>query len=895
MGAVRPNRQSRRVLRAATAALLAISTTIAAGTAAHAEQHKTAASKIVGMAPRSVASHAVTPHRRHDPNTVLSLNVGLVIRHSTELDGVIRAASTPGDPAYGHYLSQAQYRARYSPTDADVGAVRTWLVERGLRITGVSPDRAIVSAEATTAVAERAFAVTVNDYVAGKRTFFANDAAPTVPADSRVRWVTGLDDFAVVRSFAVSPAFRSGGYFPSDFQTGYNTGGATTTQSIGFTLWGAPLVHGDLAQFATATSSTPVVIGQAGANGIDFIPCSGSACVPGGSQSSDTTAWLETALDVESAHGIAAGGHMKYWLAATDGNGNPGFSSLEHAVNAAANDGTVHVVSNSWGVSSDISDPNMDVSLQHAAAVGTTFFFSSGDDPVISYPATSPYVVAVGGTSLNLNSTFHYVAESTWGGSGTGCSAAFARPSWQIGVGSAATCAGRAEPDVAAAADPQTGAYVYVDGAHLQVGGTSLAAPLWAGMTALWNQANVSASKPLVGFAAPVFYALGNNPSAYSQAFHDVATGATGGNAAVAGWDQATGWGSPNLANLITVYQHLTATKTTLVSSKNPTLTGSTVVFTATVSPTPTGGTVTFRQDSKAMSGCSAKPLSSGHATCSATFSRTGTVHVQAAYSGSADYAAGASNIVAERANPSSGYWMASSGGAVFGFGTALWHGNAVTQNVTHFEPTPSRKGYWIVNRAGQVFAFGDAHPFGNASGLAFGETVPSLSATPTGHGYWLFTSKGRALTFGDAHFYKDLAGRALNGPVIGSVATPSGHGYYMVASDGGIFSFGDARFFGSTGNLRLNKPVNGLVPTPTNRGYWMVASDGGIFAFGDAAFRGSMGGRHLNDPVVGMVRYGNGYLMVAADGGIFDFSDKPFLGSLAGRTLVNPIVSVAS
>ena len=223
---------------------------------------------------------------------------------------------------------------------------------------------------------------------------------------------------------------------------------------------------------------------------------------------------VETALDVESAHGIAPGGHMKYWLASTDGSGHPSLAALENAVSAAANDSTLDIVSNSWGADGDVWDPNMDVSFQHAASVGKTFYFSSGDTATISYPATSPYVVSVGGTSLNLNGSFAYVSESAWSGSGTGCSAHFPRPSWQVGV-AAATCTGRAEPDVAADADRPPVRTCTSAAAMVSVGGTSLAAPLWAGMTAVWNQANIDAGKPLVGFAAPLFYSFGNNPSVY--------------------------------------------------------------------------------------------------------------------------------------------------------------------------------------------------------------------------------------------------------------------------------------------------------------------------------------------------------------------------------------------
>ena len=558
---------------------------------------------------------------------------------------------------------------------------------------------------------------------------------------------------------------------------------------------------------------------------------------------------------------VAPGAHLRYWLGTTSFQGGqilPDVAAVEQAVNAAANDSTVKVVSNSWGFGADVRDPNMDTSLQHAAALGKTFYFSSGDTASISYPATSPYVVSVGGTSLVLHTDSSYASESAWAGSGNGCSGVFSRPGWQVGVG-AATCGGRAEPDVAADAAPATGAYVYFDGGAEKVGGTSLAAPLWAGMTAVWNEANLQASKPGVGFAAPLLYSLANNPSVYHSVFHDVRVGSARGNAAGAGWDEVTGWGSPDLARMVARHLVEAGTTTTLVAAPNPVGIGGLVTYSATVAPVPTGGSIAFRRDGISLPGCGSVAISAGHAHCTVEFGQAGTYVVQAAYTGDSTFAGSPGNVVRQLVLPvppsPAGYWMSGGGGAVYSFGLATWHGNARTTGVVHFEPTPSRHGYWIVNRLGQVYAFGDAHSLGAAPALAAGETVSSLSSTPTGHGYWLFTTRGRALHYGDAHFYGDLSGRALNRPVIGSVATPSGHGYFMVASDGGIFSFGDAAFFGSTGGIRLNKPVNGLVPTATNRGYWLVASDGGIF----------------------------------------DFSDKPFLGSLAGKPLASPIVSVAT
>ena len=247
---------------------------------------------------------------------------------------------------------------------------------------------------------------------------------------------------------------------------------------------------------------------------------------------------------------------------------------------------------------------------------------------------------------------------------------------------------------------------------------------------------------------------------------------------------------------------------------------------------------------------------------------------------------------------PRAGYWMVGRDGAVYAFGDARSYGNAPVGAIpaVDLEPTPSGNGYWIVDEAGRVFNFGDAPRLGNADAtrLAVGEKVTSLSATPSGAGYWIFTTRGRVLVFGDARFLGDMAAVTLNGPVLDSIPTPSGNGYYMVASDGGIFAFGDAAFRGSMGGRHLNAPVESLVPDADGAGYWLVASDGGIFAF-DAPFRGSMGGTRLNGAVTGMVRYGAGYLMVGEDGGIFSFSDRPFAGSLGGHHLAEPIVSVAA
>ena len=231
------------------------------------------------------------------------------------------------------------------------------------------------------------------------------------------------------------------------------------------------------------------------------------------------------------------------------------------------------------------------------------------------------------------------------------------------------------------------------------------------------------------------------------------------------------------------------------------------------------------------------------------------------------------------------GYWTATSGGGVSGFGDAGKDGSVgvnLARPVVSMAATPDAKGYWLVASDGGIFTFGDAHFYGSTGHIHLNQPIVGMAPTPDGHGYWLVASDGGIFTFGDAHFYGSTGNIHLNQPIVGMAPTPDGHGYWLVASDGGIFTFGDAHFYGSTGNIHLNQPIVGMAATPDGHGYWLVASDGGIFTFGDAHFYGSTGNIHLNQPIVGMAPTpdGHGYWLVASDGGIFTFGDAHFYGS---------------
>jgi len=554
---------------------------------------------LAGQTPVIVLDGAATLRSHHDPAASLTLNIGLAVRDSAALDGLIAAASDPASPQYGHYLTPAQYIERFAPADTEVQAVRAWAGGAGLRVDAVSPDHLLMTVRGTSASAERALGVHINDYSLGGRRFQSNDRDATVPAGLDIRSVSGLSTLYRVHAMSQrtwstrTASVRSGGYYPDDFKAAYNVGpvGDGKGQTIGLTLWGSPLPQSDLDTFAAHTGTTRVISGGAGDDGIDWTPVNNNPYT-------NTSVLNEVALDVEYAHGMAPHSHLKYWLSdctvvydpAHGPVCSPSTVGLEQAVSAAAHahdtDPTLHAVSNSWGGNEPATADdyafasNLDASFQYAASQGVTFYFSSGDtgyasgsetqcdpaqDPagctqaLPSYPADSPYVVAVGGTSLQTGVNYSYGSESAWNGSGGGCSLVEGHPSWQTGVG-AATCAGRAEPDVSADAYPNTGAYVAVYGGGYRIGGTSLAAPLWAGMMTSLNRSLADTGRPAVGFAAPRLYALANSTTTYGRDFHDVTNGnndpsPNGTDGAYAqsagpGWDEATGWGSPNLANL---------------------------------------------------------------------------------------------------------------------------------------------------------------------------------------------------------------------------------------------------------------------------------------------------------------------------------------------------------
>jgi len=638
------------VFRTVSAALLAGAVTVALVVGATGTRPRPVAQAaaplphvLAGQTPDVVVhprpGRAATLLHPHDPTATLTLAIALDVHNAPALDATIAAAAPSSALVEGQALTRAAYMARHAPTDEEVAAVRAWATAAGLTVGAVTPDHLLLMVGGTTRQVAQALGLDIADYRWGGRVFMSNDRDPVVPGDLDIRAISGLTTLHRFRTFRRTPSLRAPSgcpgdpypcYLPQDFLAAYNAGPVAdaTGQAIGLTLWGAPLGQSDLTAYAQHTGTPPLTIGQAGADGLDFIPVGSTAGAP----SPGTAA--ELALDVETAHGVAPHSHLRYWLGATDTAGNPTDVGLEMAVDAAANDPTVHVVSNSWGgpEATSADDPfvaTVNASFQHAASVGTTFYFSSGDDGyrsgcvdptdptcpgAASFPADSPYVVAVGGTTLTTTATGDYAGETVWGNEGEGaatgggCSTIFARPTYQAGIGATTplTCTlstglpARAEPDIAADADPQTGAYVYVNGTATTIGGTSLAAPLWAGFAADVTQYLAARGEPM-GFAAPTIYHLGTTPATALRDFHDVTQGyndpgaGAQGYRAGPGYDVASGLGSPNVATFAADYAALIAPSAlaTATTTPAPPTATSTPVLLATSTPIPPTATAT--------------------------------------------------------------------------------------------------------------------------------------------------------------------------------------------------------------------------------------------------------------------------------------------------------------
>jgi subtilase family serine protease len=262
---------------------------------------------------------------------------------------------------------------------------------------------------------------------------------------------------------------------------------------------------------------------------------------------------VEESLDVEWAHAIAPDANIILFEASSSST-----TDLDTAIQTAAQTAGVSVVSMSYSTYevlyyvSGIDESSTDsVYTTPAGHQGVTFLASTGDQasPALGYPAVSPNVVGVGGTSLLVGTDNSYISESAWSGGGGGLSLEESQPSYQSGEVNGVTSDVRSSPDVSMDADPETGVIVidtYDSFFPIQVGGTSLSTPMWAGLIAIADQGLAlrgQSSLNGVTQTLPMLYALP------SSDFNDITTG-DNGFPATTGYDLVTGLGTP-IANLL--------------------------------------------------------------------------------------------------------------------------------------------------------------------------------------------------------------------------------------------------------------------------------------------------------------------------------------------------------
>jgi len=316
------------------------------------------------------------------------------------------------------------------------------------------------------------------------------------------------------------------GYGPVQFQTAYSlpSGTAGSGQTIGIVdAYDDPNIESDLGVYSSHYGLPSCTT----ANGcFKKVNQTGGTTYP-----SKNAGWaLEISLDVEIAHALCPNCQILLVEATTNS-----FTNLLAAEDYAA--AHANIVSNSWGGGESSGETSNDSHFNH---VGLPITFSSGDSGYgVEYPAASQYVTAVGGTTLNLNSNNTRKSETVWSGAGSGCSAYEPKPSWQTDSG----CIGRTVADVAADADPNTGAAVYDTVRYqgrsgwLQVGGTSLASPIIASTYALAGNGSSTVD--------------GSYPYAHTSSLFDVTSGSNGTCSPAylctgeVGYDGPTGNGTP--------------------------------------------------------------------------------------------------------------------------------------------------------------------------------------------------------------------------------------------------------------------------------------------------------------------------------------------------------------
>jgi subtilase family serine protease len=569
----------RRSIAPRVAIALALSSLLLASFSAGADAASRSA--IPGTKPAWATSTNLVGHVSGSEKIGFRLYLGW--RNADAAVALARAVSNPKSASYRQFLSAATFRQRFAPSASDVAAVQNWLKASGFSITHTPANRHFVAAQGTAAQVEAAFGTTLNLYRASGLQVRAPSTNLSVPSSiaGLISGAIGIDasyefvhpNTRVDKSAPPSAGFRNApplsdywaekvspyaypagftdlsspatapwairGHTPAQIKGAYGISGfdgAGQTVAV-IDAYASPTIVSDVNTWSTRRGLPTFTGGQF------------SQIVPPGifrrpqNPRQDPQGWYgEETLDIEAVHGMAPAARIVYVGAPNN------YQDLDAALNLVVDRHLAQIVTNSYGFHGEFLPPGFIIpyeqTLIQAAIEGIGVYFSSGDSgdetsvlgvADADWPASSPWVTAVGGTALGVTHANTRALETGWGtstyacnkttlvctraawlyGSGGGDSRVFAEPSYQASLPGTA----RHVPDVAALGDPQTGYLIgqtqtFPDGAYYdeyRIGGTSLSSPIFAGLMALADQA---AGEPH-GFANPLFYA-------HPSAFYDV-------------------------------------------------------------------------------------------------------------------------------------------------------------------------------------------------------------------------------------------------------------------------------------------------------------------------------------------------------------------------------------
>jgi subtilase family serine protease len=515
---------------------------------AAAEQHLTMTSHV-----QQAVANGQAPLVSHLPSAQrLSVAISLPLRNESGLHDLLQQIYDPQSSNYRQYLNVAEFAERFGPTQSDYDAAVRFAKANGLNVLNTAPNRLVLDIEGPVTDIENAFHIALNLYQhpTENRTFYSPDREPSLDLDIPILHISGLDNFTLPQSHMVRSTQKTiskatgsgpgGQFIGSDMRAAYYGSGSLNGkgQSLGLFEYAGYEISDVRLFFKTVKQTLKVPIHGVSLNGAS-LKCPAATCDDG-----------EQVLDIEMAISMAPA--LKQVVVYV---GNDDVSIF----NRMATDNTSKQLSCSWGWADD--ETSIDPILMEFAAQGQTLFVATGDNGSASaasyvWPSDDPLVVAVGGTDITTNAAGGtWKSETGWSGSaGMPSKNKVPIPTYQQlpGVVTSTNHASkklRNIPDVAGEANTNQFS-CYDGGCFGGNGGTSYAAPVWAGFLSLVNQQAVTSGKTPVGFINPAIYAIGTGTS-YTSDFHDSKSGSNGKYFAVKGYDLVTGWGSPDGVDLI--------------------------------------------------------------------------------------------------------------------------------------------------------------------------------------------------------------------------------------------------------------------------------------------------------------------------------------------------------